>query len=395
MTTMKVFEALNHASIKSSYNGHTIITDPWYVSNAFGGWYQNPSPKAKDIHELMDQKKEIGIVISHGHDDHCDDWFIKNHLMNKDFFCTKFKTPGLERRLDTDLNVKTTPIADGVKYGDFFIRQFINPDFTHYDAVITIETPEFLIIHANDNWHEWPEKMLEDIKLISRDYNKNQIFLLIQFGIADCFPINYPNFTDTDVDNLIKERFNNYMKQTLSNAKKLNLQNIYYYANQSRYNYNNNLGASLYDKAQRFLESNCKLNFEQLVPGVEIGLNHEIISKNNDNSISIFDFQLKSLEQHLNQKLSKSINNDNILDIRLLEIGQEIEKNAICFVADKSIWNRIMVGELNLESIIIGGCGMIYKPSQNISEYHHILSKQAYVIQAMIKKQGLNFYRNI
>ena len=103
-------------------------------------------------------------MISHGHDDHIDDWFIRKHLSDKIYFCLEFATPGLENRLSKGLGVKTHAIGSGITFGGFKFDQFVNPDFTEYDAVVTIETPDFLIIHANDNWHEWPREMVDAVK---------------------------------------------------------------------------------------------------------------------------------------------------------------------------------------------------------------------------------------
>jgi len=203
---MKVFDFINHASIKCNYGDLTIVTDPWYISNAFGSWYQSPSPNKNDIFNLIDTDEKLGVVISHGHDDHIDDWFIRQHLKNKTFFCSKFKTPGLEKRLVNKLGVKTRPIGAEEKFGEFTFHQFVNPDFTENDAVITIETPDFLIIHANDNWHKWPKQMTEDIKMISDKYNEENIFFLIQFGIADCFPLNYVGTTENEARKIINSR---------------------------------------------------------------------------------------------------------------------------------------------------------------------------------------------
>tara|TARA_B100000787_G_scaffold167341_1_gene153930 strand:- start:10815 stop:10997 length:183 start_codon:yes stop_codon:yes gene_type:complete len=59
------------------------LTDPWFISPAFGGWYQYPSPNYEDIEKIINLKKNLFTVISHGHDDHLDDFIIKNCLKIK------------------------------------------------------------------------------------------------------------------------------------------------------------------------------------------------------------------------------------------------------------------------------------------------------------------------
>ena len=78
-------------------------------------------------------------------------------------------------------------INDGVQFGDFKITsQHINRQFTGYDAVIMIKTPEINIIHAFDNYHAWPDNMISDILRECQGYRHENIYLLIQFGVADC-----------------------------------------------------------------------------------------------------------------------------------------------------------------------------------------------------------------
>ena len=59
----------------------------------------------------------------------------------------------------------------------------------------------------------------------------------------------------------------------------------------------------------------------------------------------------------------------------------------------KVFWNRILTGDLTLESIIIGDIGMIEKPNINIRNHHMFVSKRAYVAQNMIRSKGLSFFR--
>lgn len=62
------FRWLNHATIWISYNGHSIVTDPWLLGPAFltGWWLAHPSP-ADSITLLQEAD---AILISHNHPDH-------------------------------------------------------------------------------------------------------------------------------------------------------------------------------------------------------------------------------------------------------------------------------------------------------------------------------------
>lgn len=392
---MKIFDFINHASIKTESNGLTIITDPWVISNAFGGWVQNPSPTAIDIFDIIENDEKLGVIVSHGHDDHIDDWFVSKHLNDKSFFCSKFATPGLENRLIKKNKVHTSPIGDGINFGDFTIQQFINPDFTEYDAIITIEAPEFLIIHANDNWHKWPEAIIKQIIKVVEKYSKNDVFLLIQFGVADCFPVNYDKIDEQEAISILNKRFKTYLESTETNMKSLGLQKLYYYANQSIFNYKiNNLNKqSMYALAQRYLEDvNCQ--HTQLIPGMSVHKGHKIEHHHTSNQ-SIFRYCLKSLENFINDAYKKytKVSGEKYIEVAFNTTGQNISKNRINYIADVEVWNRILIGELTLEAITIGGSGIISKPDVNIRDHHMFVSKRAYIAQNMINKQGLMFFK--
>lgn len=390
---MKVFDFLNHASIKCHYNGLSVITDPWVISNSFGSWYPNPSPRAEDIYEIIDSDEKMGVVVSHGHDDHLDDWFVKHHLKNKLFFCSKFATPGLENRLGKTLGVDVKPIGDGATFGEFKFNQFINPDFTEYDAVVTIETPDYLVIHANDNWHEWPECMLNPIQEVVKKYDNENIFLLIQFGVADCFPVNYENIDKNESAKILHNRFEGYLSATEKNMHALGINKMYYYANQSLFNYKKTDldGNSMYELAQKFLSDNSS-SHTQLEPGMAVHLGHKI-EHEKEKKDDLFSYCLKSLENFINNAYKNIVHKDKFISVRFKTPNENISKNDINYIADIEIWNRILIGELNLESIIIGGSGIISKPDVNIRDHHIFISKRAYVAQMMIRKLGLSFFR--
>jgi hypothetical protein len=389
---MKVLDFINHASIKIEYNGMKCVTDPWYVSNAFGSWYPCPSPQKSAVFDIIDSDEKLCVVVSHGHDDHLDEWIIKHHLKDKTFFCSKFQTPGLENRLSKGLGVTTKPIGSGEVFGDFIFKQFVNPNFTEYDAVITIETPEYLIIHANDNWHKWPSDMAEDIKKVSSQYEETSVFLLIQFGIADCFPVNYRGFSDKECENIIKGRFNDYLGATKANMEFLNLNHMYYYANQSLFDYKSKTlnGFSMYQLAQKFL-SNKGAFFTQMTPGMSLYKGHKITNNMNGGK-SLFRYCLDAFENFINRRYRSVCNPGAYIEVRFKTFEDETVAGDVNYIASQEVWNRILIGELTLESIIIGGSGVVEKPNVNIRDHHHFVSKSGYIAQNLIRSKGLIFY---
>jgi hypothetical protein len=337
--------------------------------------------------------KKVGVVISHGHDDHIDDWFVRKHLSDKTFFCSKFATPGLENRLRKDLGVTTHEIGLGTSFGDFKFDQFVNPDFTEYDAVVTIETPDFLIIHANDNWHEWPQEMVDAIKNKCRQHTEDSIFLLIQFGVADCFPVNYVGISQSEALTILQSRFKSYLMATEANMRSLGLDHMYYYANQSIFDYkvSDIDGASMYQLAQEFLTKNG-VNHIQLKPGMSVSKGHKIAFDHTDQP-DLFNYCINGLENFINEGFKAKSDPSDFIKVKFLTPSETRSEKDINYIATLEVWNRILTGDLTLESIITGGVGMIEKPNINIRNHHMFVSKRAYVAQNMIRSKGLSFFR--
>jgi len=63
--------------------------------------------------------------------------------------------------------------------------------------------------------------------------------------------------------------------------------------------------------------------------------------------------------------------------------------NTLVYVANSEVWSRILIGELTIEAISIGGAGnVLTDPSVNIAPIHHLLTRWAYQIQVRIREQG-------
>jgi len=385
-----IFKFINHSSLLVSNGGYSLLTDPWYVSNAFGNWYQSPSPRAKDIFELIAHPDEIAVVISHGHDDHLDDWFLNRHMDSKTFICPKFPSPGLENRLKKIGSTET--ISDGFEFGPFNLKQYINPDFTGYDAIVTIEYADNLIIHANDNWHSWPESIVSQLNALTLQYDESKTFLLVQFGIADCFPMNYPQISTSECLKIISSRFESYRKSTLYNMSRLGLTHLYYYANQSRFDYENREINSLYDEARRYTKSiSCAT---QLNPGDCVFEGHKVLGGDCE-VIDFFSFRMLQLENFINTSYKKFVDINDFIPVKLTTHLTYQRSDHINYIAPVTVWNRILTGDLNIEAIIIGGAGVITKPNCNIRHQHMFMSKLSYVIQARILNEGVLFFQSI
>lgn len=374
---------INHASLQLQTDSAFLLTDPWYVSPAFGGWTQNPPPRVDDIKQLLSlPQDQLKVIISHGHDDHLDEFFIQKHLRNATFFVPKFKVNGLAKRIERltgKYPVELTEVP--YKEGDIELQSFINPDFTQYDAIIAIKTKDSVVIHANDNWHAYPETLINEIQQTMVGIEKNNRYFFIQFGIADCFPLNYPSFDQKEAETIIINRFESYYAATTKNLESLGFTRGFYYANQSIYPYPATwTGPSLYILAQEFLK-NKQGPFVQCTAGLNIKNNLAPQSP----ATNLFEFQLQQLENFINSKLI------GFTQVQLLTNARNRKPGVVGYEAPAHVWARVFNAELTLEAIIIGGMGLIHRPDQNISAIHHKVSKLSYFIQEKISSNGLHF----
>lgn len=70
---------LNHTSLIIQNKNDFLLLDPWLSGSlAFDGWKSHPPSFLNEdilLAFINSKKSNIGVVISHGHDDHCDDVF--------------------------------------------------------------------------------------------------------------------------------------------------------------------------------------------------------------------------------------------------------------------------------------------------------------------------------
>ena len=89
---------LNHSSLLISHQGRYLLTDPWHLKPAFGSWmptfqqYIHPS-------YLSALGTNLAIIISHGHDDHCDDNLLKIFDPSTTFIVPNFRSQSVLKRI--------------------------------------------------------------------------------------------------------------------------------------------------------------------------------------------------------------------------------------------------------------------------------------------------------
>ena len=150
MTSKTSVLYLNHSSVLIRYNNYYLLCDPWLIKPAFRSWLPNPPMHVNPAY-LIALEEKLSILISHGHDDHCDDELLSVFDKNTKIITSDFKSPGVKSRLSKIGFKNIYEVGkDGKNFDVFHIKSFKNEKNSLDDALYTICTPDSAIIHAND-----------------------------------------------------------------------------------------------------------------------------------------------------------------------------------------------------------------------------------------------------
>ena len=224
---------INHSSVLIQEGSEFILTDPWFEKPAFGSWLPVPPTSIPPAYLISLAKSCNGftIVISHGHDDHLDDDFLSMFPRNISIVIPKYHSPGLLKRLQRIGFEKIIEApTEGIKHRCFKICSYINMSISRDDAILTIETPESFIIHANDNWQEIEGANLEQIRDIARTYEPEHILYMSQCNLADGWPNIYTSYTEPERKYIHESRVKNIVSGSLFNADKIGARYFLNYA---------------------------------------------------------------------------------------------------------------------------------------------------------------------
>jgi len=413
---------INHASLLLENNGHIIFTDPWVNSLAFGGWSQLPKADTGLIKKATSCPNEkCLILISHGHDDHFDDEFIKENFPNSSVVIAKFKSPGVRFRAKAVTSAEVIEVDEtGINWNGFKIKAYINSEFTGDDAIFTVADGVNFLVHANDNWHLQPEDIIADIARDAEKYESSQIAWCSQVGIAGSWPIFYEQVPFDQKTEIIKNSLKKMLQSSIKNAERIGASYQYLYANQS--SFINKVDYLEFYKRDRWINEvisihhkNCDLHIEQLFPGSKL-YSKNIDASNNpsfdltedlmltsrkiysyDAEISRSSKNLKDFEKECNEYLTSKLGG-KALHIAFYEFESDdflVAKmtsswsGLLNIVARPEIWQKVFFGSLNMECMTIGGLCGIYKKNydQNLRDIHIALSNFGYKYQAQQKRK--------
>lgn len=230
---MSKIHFLNHTSLLLEYDNNFLLLDPWLSGSlAFDSWKSHPPCWLNQ--EILSafinsSENNVGIIISHAHDDHCDDSFLKKLSAGLVFFPKFSKKGGLRRLINLGLqNINEIDRDKPTRFGPFQISMKIIDHHSEDDAVFVITTNDYVFVHANDNSILFPPYLCD---LIINESVGKKIYFASQTGIANGYPYCYPQFGDDgDIQAIAKEKTTRTIQVALNNAKNVGAKNFISYA---------------------------------------------------------------------------------------------------------------------------------------------------------------------
>jgi hypothetical protein len=230
MTNIKL---VNHSSVLIQEGNNFILTDPWFEKPAFGSWFPVPPTSVHPVYLVALAKSDanFAIAISHGHDDHLDDDFLSLFPMSTPIIIPQYIAKGLKSRL-TRLGFENIIEAStkGISHNCFKIKSYINMSISRDDAILTFETPNNFIVHANDNWQKLVGDNLETMKKDASKFKSNEMLYMSQCNLADGFPNIYKNYSEDEKSQIHDLRVKNMISTGMSNADELGAKYFLNYA---------------------------------------------------------------------------------------------------------------------------------------------------------------------
>lgn len=199
-----------------------MLTDPWYRKPAFGSWLPVP-PLSIPPSYLVSLARTLGekfvLAISHGHDDHLDDEFLKLFPPSTSVVIPKYGSAGLISRIRLAGLQNINEVGPGeYTQGVFRFASFYNLENSRDDAILTIASSDSLFIHANDNWRAMSDESAAEIRKKVKEVGTRRSIYLSQCNIADGFPYTYPQYSNEEKAQIAQKRIVDMTTSSLKNA---------------------------------------------------------------------------------------------------------------------------------------------------------------------------------
>lgn len=220
---------INHASFVLQYDGHYLYCDPWHESPAFGSWLPTLPMYCHPAY-LAALKGRVSLLISHGHDDHCDEQLLSLFDRDTAIVTSDYASPSVTGRVGR-LGFDNFHIAgrDGIELGCFQIWSMRNDAISEDDAIYVIKTPDALVIHCNDNWFALSDELLGLIKPLVEQAQGPTLYMS-QTNSASGYPLNYRDFSAAQKERLLKAKVDGMITTGLDNCAKVGARYFHSYA---------------------------------------------------------------------------------------------------------------------------------------------------------------------
>jgi len=169
--------------------------------------------------------KNFGIIISHGHDDHCDDSFLEKLSTDIPFFIPDYKSIGMKKRISSKgfENIIEINGEKGANFGPFTFSSDVVDFESEDNAIIGIYTKDYSFIHANDCSIPLPKNILDALN--SKSKTAKVKYFASQTNRANCWPYQYPQIKDSlsnkEFEKLVLESIQKTIQRAVDNANYL------------------------------------------------------------------------------------------------------------------------------------------------------------------------------
>jgi hypothetical protein len=221
---------INHASVLIRYENSFLLTDPWFEKPAFGSWLPT-FPMFVHPAYLAALKDKLSLLISHGHDDHCDDELLGLFDKATPIVSSDYTSPSVSNRMKR-IGFTNYHAADeaGIEIGPFTIKSFRNVEISLDDATYAIRTPDALIVHCNDNWNALAPHIMDALKAEIAIHGAKRSVYMSQTNSASGYPLNYRNFSRDEKRLRLKSKVRGMVREGVRNAAELGIPNFISYA---------------------------------------------------------------------------------------------------------------------------------------------------------------------
>jgi hypothetical protein len=221
---------INHSSVLVQYADSFLLTDPWFEKPAFGSWLPTFPMFVHPVY-LAALKDKLSLLISHGHDDHCDDDLLQLFDKTTRIISSDYTSPSVANRVKR-IGFTNYVVADesGIEVGPFTIKSFRNERISLDDATYSIRTPDALVIHCNDNWNLLAPHIKDALRAEVAFHGPDRSVYMSQTNSASGYPLNYRNFTPEEKRSRLLSKVRGMVRDGTRNAAELGIPNFISYA---------------------------------------------------------------------------------------------------------------------------------------------------------------------